>query len=144
MNNDTTSQNITKNDTTNKERYEQGIKTLDTMVGKEGTGMIEEIGTFFPDFAHTLIAFGFGDLYSRPTLDLKQREMITLTSLITQGATEQLPFHLHAALNVGLSPAEIMEIVLHCAGYAGFPKACGALNVVREVFKQRNIVLSQG
>ncbi|NHN32481.1 carboxymuconolactone decarboxylase family protein [Paenibacillus agricola] len=134
----------TKAETTNKERYEQGIETLVTMVGKEGAGMIEEIGTFFPDFAHTLIAFGFGDLYSRPALDLKQREMITLTSLITQGATEQLPFHLNAALNVGLSPEEIMELVLHCAGYAGFPKACGALNVVREVFKQRNIVVSPG
>ncbi|MNW13902.1 Carboxymuconolactone decarboxylase family protein [compost metagenome] len=54
---------------------------------------------------------------------------------------EQLPFHLHAALNVGLRPEEIMELVMHCAGYAGFPKACGALNVVQSVFQQRGITV---
>ncbi|MFB6367598.1 carboxymuconolactone decarboxylase family protein [Paenibacillus elgii] len=124
---------------TNGERYERGMKTLVEMVGEEGAQTIGNIGAFFPDMAHQIVSFGFGDLYSRKTLDLKQREIITITSLITQGATEQLPFHVHAALNVGLTPEEILEIVLHCAGYAGFPKACGALNVVGEVFKARNI-----
>ncbi|WP_019123230.1 carboxymuconolactone decarboxylase family protein [Brevibacillus massiliensis] len=127
---------------TNAERYQQGMDTLIKMVGEEGAKTIADIRSFFPDFGHTLVAFGFGDLYSRPVLDLKQREMITLTSLITQGATEQLSFHVHAALNVGMTPEEILEIVLHCGGYAGFPKACGALNVVKEVFKQREITVS--
>jgi 4-carboxymuconolactone decarboxylase len=124
---------------TNQERYEAGIDTLQTMVGDHGVSMIKQIGEFFPDFGHTLVAFGFGDLYSRDILDLKQREMITITSLITQGATEQLPFHLHAGLNVGLKPEEILEIILHCSGYAGFPKACGALDVARKVFMERGI-----
>ncbi|MBM7567813.1 carboxymuconolactone decarboxylase family protein [Paenibacillus sacheonensis] len=127
---------------TNQERYDTGIETLKTMVGDHGVSMIKQIGEFFPDFGHTLIAFGFGDLYSRETLSIQQRETITITSLITQGAMEQLPFHLHAALNVGMRPEEILEIVLHCGGYAGFPKACGALDVVRKVFQERNIVLT--
>ncbi|MNI03885.1 Carboxymuconolactone decarboxylase family protein [compost metagenome] len=126
---------------TNAERYEQGLSTLKEMVGEAGVKPIEDLGRFFPDFGQMLVAFGFGDLYARTSLDLKQREMITLTSLITQGAMEQLPFHLHAALNVGLRPEEIMELVMHCAGYAGFPKACGALNVVQSVFQQRGITV---
>ncbi|QHW32337.1 carboxymuconolactone decarboxylase family protein [Paenibacillus rhizovicinus] len=125
---------------TNQERYEAGIKTLQTMVGDHGVQMIQQIGEFFPDFGHTLISFGFGDLYSRDTLTLKEREIITITSLITQGAMEQLPFHVHAALNVGMQPQEVLEIVLHCGGYAGFPKACGALDVVRKVFQERGIL----
>ncbi|UUZ92385.1 carboxymuconolactone decarboxylase family protein [Paenibacillus sp. P25] len=109
------------------------------MVGDNGVEMLKQIGKFFPDFGHTLIAFGFGDLYSREVLDLKQREMITITSLITQGAFEQLPFHLHAALNVGMKPEEVLEIILHCGGYAGFPKACSALEAARKVFQDRGI-----
>jgi 4-carboxymuconolactone decarboxylase len=126
---------------TNGDRYEQGLRTLREMVGEAGAKPVEQIVQLFPAFGHLLVAFGFGDLYSRQTLDLRQRELITMTSLITQGAMEQLPFHVHAALNVGLSPEEIIELVMHCAGYAGFPKACGALNVVQAVFQQREISL---
>lgn len=127
---------------TTEERYAQGKQTLTRMVGEAGVEKIEDIRRYFPEFGQLLIAFGFGDLYSRSVLDLKQREMITLTSLITQGAMEQLPFHVHAALNVGLTPDEILEIVRHCAGYAGFPKACGALDVVRRVFAERGVASS--
>jgi 4-carboxymuconolactone decarboxylase len=126
---------------TNGDRYEQGLRTLREMVGETGAKPVEQIVQLFPVFGHMLVAFGFGDLYSRQTLDLRQRELITMTSLITQGALEQLPFHVHAALNVGLSPEEIIELVMHCAGYAGFPKACGALNVIQTVFQQREISL---
>ncbi|MBO9610839.1 MAG: carboxymuconolactone decarboxylase family protein [Paenibacillaceae bacterium] len=124
---------------TTEERYARGKQTLIRMVGEEGADKIEDIRRYFPEFGQLLVAFGFGDLYSRSVFDLKQREMITLTSLISQGATEQLPFHLHAALNVGLTPDEILEIVRHCAGYVGFPKACGALDVVRRVFAERGV-----
>jgi 4-carboxymuconolactone decarboxylase len=127
---------------TNEERYEQGLQTLKKMVGEEGAQTIDNITKFHPAFGHLIVAFGFGDIYSRSVFDLKQREMITLTSLITQGATEQLPFHIHAALNVGMSPEEILELVMHCAAYAGFPKACGALNVVMNVFNERGITLN--
>jgi Uncharacterized homolog of gamma-carboxymuconolactone decarboxylase subunit len=133
--------NQTQPGQTNKERYEAGLDTLRAMAGEQGVGTVQQLGEFFPDFGHTLIAFGFGDLYSRGVLDLKQREIVTITSLITQGATEQLPLHVHAALNVGMTPEELLEIVLHCGGYAGFPKACGALVSVRKVFQERGIVV---
>lgn len=123
----------------NNERYEKGMETIGKMAGKEGIADLEGVRRAFPDFYKAIVEFGFGDIYSRPVLDLKQRELVTLSSLITQGAVGQLPFHVHAALNVGLTPGEIMEIVLHCALYAGFPKAVGALSVVMQVFAERKI-----
>lgn len=126
---------------TNKERYERGLDTLNTMAGEKGMQPVLQLDQMFPAFGKMLISLGFGDLYSRGTLDLKQRELITMTSLITQGSMDQLGFHVHAALNVGLKPEEIVEMVMHCAGYAGFPKACGAMNVLQSVFQQRGISL---
>src|SRR5690606_25812594 len=107
---------------TNAQRYERGLSVLRKMVAEDKLQAIEDVRSIFPDFGDLIVSFGFGDLYSRPMLDLKQREIITLTSLITQGATAQLPFHVDAALNVGLTPEEILELVMHCAGYVGFPK----------------------
>lgn len=81
-----------------------------------------------------IVSFGFGDLYTREGLTLKEREFITLTSLITQGAFEQFKVHLQAALNVGLTKDEIIEIIIQCAGYVGFPKAVQAMGIAGEIF----------
>ncbi|MFD2673577.1 carboxymuconolactone decarboxylase family protein [Marinicrinis sediminis] len=124
---------------TNQERYETGLETLRKMVTEKEVSLIEKIGDFFPDFSHTLVSFGFGDLYAREELSLRDREIITLTSLITQGAIEQLGFHVKAALRVGMTSTEILELVLQCAGYAGFPRAVSALHVVEQVFKEEGI-----
>ncbi|WP_433944741.1 carboxymuconolactone decarboxylase family protein [Paenibacillus sp. SN-8-1] len=123
----------------NPEHYNKGIEVLNEMVGAPGLNAIEAFQKFYPDFADFLVSFGFGEIYSRETLDFKQREMITLTALISQGAFEQLGFHLNAALNVGMSPKEIVELVIHCAAYVGFPKACSAMGQVMLVFEQRGI-----
>jgi 4-carboxymuconolactone decarboxylase len=123
-----------------KTRFEMGLDTVTKMVGEEGVAAsLGIINQFSPDFYNVLIEFGFGEVYSRPGLGLKTRELLTLSSLITQGAEGQLPFHLRAALNLGITPEEIVEIVLHCTPYAGFPRGCGALAVVMKVFKELNI-----
>ncbi|MEC0231886.1 carboxymuconolactone decarboxylase family protein [Paenibacillus alba] len=119
--------------------YNKGIEVLHEMVGAPGLQAIDAFKKFYPDFADFLVSFGFGEIYSRETLDYKQRELITLTALISQGAFEQMPFHLNAALNVGLTPKEIVELVIHCAAYVGFPKACSAMTHVMNVFEQRGI-----
>ncbi|ALS25279.1 MULTISPECIES: carboxymuconolactone decarboxylase family protein [Paenibacillus] len=121
------------------ERYEQGLEVLKEMTGGKEFPPLEAIHSFYPGFAEFIVSNGFADIYSRPGLDIKQRELITLSSLITQGAVDQLDFHIHAALNVGLSPKEIVELVLHCSAYAGFPKAIAALGVVMRIFKEREV-----
>lgn len=115
-------------------KYDQGRETLRQLTGDASKDVIENLQSFSPDFGKMMIEFGFGDIYSRPLFDLKQRSMITLTSLITQGAAEpQLTFHFKAALHVGWTIEEIKEIAIHCAAYAGFPKAAFALETLKKV-----------
>jgi 4-carboxymuconolactone decarboxylase len=121
-------------------RYELGLETLGKMVSKEiMQETVEHVKKFSPDIAKLIVEFPYGSIYSRPALDLKQRCLLTISSLVTQGAESQLGFHINAALNVGLSPEEVVEAIMHCLPYAGFPKSLGALGVVMTVFKERNI-----
>lgn len=119
--------------------YENGLNILKQMVDIDGEERVSAVGEIFPDFEEKIISFGFGQIYSRPTLDLKTREIVTITSLITQGAFAELDFHIKAALKVGLKQEEILEIILQCAAYAGFPKACSALGIAGEIFKNNKI-----
>jgi 4-carboxymuconolactone decarboxylase len=123
-----------------KSRYEQGLEILEKMVSKEVLEeTVERMAQFSPDIARLIVEIPFGSIYSRPGLEPKQRSLLTITSLVTQGADAQLDFHVHAALNVGLTPQEIVETIIHCIPYVGFPKCVSALFVVMKVFKQREI-----
>src|SRR3989344_2024945 len=82
-----------------------------------------------------LIEFPFGDIYSRPGLDLRSREIAVIAALTALGnATPQLKVHLQAALNVGVTREEIVEVLMQMAVYAGFPAALNGLAAAREVF----------
>ncbi|MBO0589681.1 carboxymuconolactone decarboxylase family protein [Sporosarcina sp. E16_8] len=118
----------------NNKRYEAGLHAMEELFSKEVRTGMEEIKKISPDFWDMIVSFGFGDLYTREGLSLKEREFITLTSLITQGAFEQYKVHLQAALNVGLTKEEIIEIIIQCAGYVGFPKAVQAMGIAGEIF----------
>ena len=86
------------------------------------------------------VEFNFGEIYSRPGLDLKQRQIASLASLVNIGGVEpQLTGHINAGLNVGLTPGEIVEVIIHCVQYAGFPRAINAINVAKKVFEQRGV-----
>lgn len=118
-----------------KNRYEAGIQAMEELFSSEVLKGMQEMKQISPDFWEMIVSFGFGDLYSREALSLSQREIVTLTTLITQGAFDQLKVHLEAALNVGLSKEEIMEVIIHCSGYVGFPKAVQSMGIAAEVFK---------
>lgn len=120
----------------NSKRFDAGIDAMKALFSdevREGMSGMKEIS---PDFWEMIVSFGFGDLYSRKTLSHSQREVITLTALITQGAFEQLEVHFQAALKVGLTEDEIKEIIIHCTGYTGFPKAVQAMAIANKVFQQ--------
>lgn len=116
--------------------YQKGIDILKQMTDDEGMKGINHLQDIFPDFGDRMVDFGFGQIYSRPNLELKLREVVTITALITQGAFEQLNFHINSALRVGLKQEEILEIILQCAAYVGFPKACSALVIAGQIFKE--------
>ncbi|HEU5001126.1 MAG TPA: carboxymuconolactone decarboxylase family protein, partial [Lapillicoccus sp.] len=79
------------------------------------------------------IEFNFGDVYSRPGLTLAQRELLTIAALVAIGGLEpQLRGHTRGALNVGCTPTEILETVIHTVQYSGFPRALNAIRVVTD------------
>lgn len=118
----------------NNKRYESGSKAMEELFSQEVRTGMEEMKKISPDFRDMIVSFGFGDLYARKSLSLSQREIITRTTLITQGAFDQLKVHLQKALNVGLSKEEIIDVIIQCAGYVGFPKAVQAMGIAGEIF----------
>ncbi len=120
-------------------RFERGRKALAAIDGEAGTNVINALADIAPDFARYLMEFPFGDIYSRPGLDLKSREIATIAALTAMGtATPQLKVHIHAGLNVGLTRDEITEIIMQMAVYAGFPAALNGLFAAKEVFAARH------
>lgn len=104
--------------------------------------VVETLARSFPDFAAYLIEYPFGDIYARPGLGLREREIAVVAALWALGnAAPQLKVHLHAALHVGCSPVEIVEVVMQMSVYAGFPAALNGLAAVREVFTEQGIAL---
>ena len=124
------------------ERYETGREMLGKVGGDQGDKIIEALGAIAPEFADLLVEFPFGDIYSRPGLDLRSREIATVAALTAMGtAAPQLKAHVHGALNVGCTPQEIIEIMIQMAVYAGFPAALNGLATAKEVFDERDIKL---
>ncbi len=122
------------------ERYKIGWNKLAEIDGEQGERVVEALKDISPDFADLLIEFPFGDVYSRPGLDLKSSEIATVAALTAMGtAKPQLKVHVHGALNVGCSPKEIIEVIIQMAVYAGFPAALNGLFAAKEVFDERNI-----
>ena len=78
----------------------------------------------------------FGEIWARPGLSLRDRELITITAIATLGRERQLRLHLKGALNAGLSRDEIIESFIHLAYYAGYPACFTALAVAQEVFDE--------
>ncbi|QJD91294.1 carboxymuconolactone decarboxylase family protein [Duganella dendranthematis] len=122
---------------TSNQRYQRGLEKLREIDGDAGQRVIDSLQDIAPDFARYLIEFPFGDIYSRPGLDLKSREIAVVAALTAMGnAAPQLKVHLQAALNVGVSREEIVETIMQMAVYAGFPAALNSLAAAREVFAQ--------
>ncbi len=118
-------------------RYERGLEKLREIDGGAGERVLAGLAGIAPDFARYLVEFPFGDIYSRPGLDLKSREIAVVAALTALGnAAPQLKVHIQGALNVGLTRDEIVEVIMQMAVYAGFPAALNGLAAAKEVFAQ--------
>ena len=119
-------------------RLERGKRVLAEIDGEAGHKVIASLEDIAPDFANYILEFPFGDIYSRPGLDLRSREIATIAALSAMGnATPQLKVHIEAALNVGLTKDEITETIMQMAVYAGFPAALNGLFAAKEIFAAR-------
>ena len=92
------------------------------------------IGDFAPKLVSLTDDVLFGDVWERTELSKRDRSLITVAALITNGSTEQLNHHLVRAKDNGLSEAELKEVIIHLAFYAGWPRAMSAVTVAKEIF----------
>jgi 4-carboxymuconolactone decarboxylase len=84
-----------------------------------------------------------GDVWKRPDLTARDRSIVTLAALIARNQTIELPFYLNLALDNGVKPREIAEIITHLAFYSGWGNAMAATSVARDVFAMRHVDADQ-
>ena len=111
------------------ERYRRGVEVIQQLSsGSLEQFLTSQVAEVAPDFARMAIEFPFGDLYSRADLGMRDREIVAIAALATLGhAGPQLRHHVAAATKLGISKAEIVEILMQSAVYGGFPAALNAL-----------------
>jgi len=127
------------------DNYRKGAEQKRLMSNKEGVSaadpVLSEVAKIAPDLERFAMEFVFGQVLSRPGLDLKQREIATLATLTALGGAEaELRLHVGTALDVGLSKEQIVEVLLQQVVYAGFPRAINALLVAKSVFESRGLL----
>ncbi|HEX3781631.1 MAG TPA: carboxymuconolactone decarboxylase family protein [Pseudonocardiaceae bacterium] len=126
--------------TNSNERFDRGVKAIDGLGGGY-EAIFKPLADVAPDLGRFVAEFAFGDLYSRPGLEPPQRQLLTIAALTALGGVEpQLKFHLNAALNVGVEPSTIVETLLHCLSYVGFPRTVNAIATAKAVFGERGLL----
>lgn len=115
-----------------------------TMVGSNTMGFSSpEVAAVAPalgDYTERVLA---GDLWRSTDLSLRDRSIVTVAALIAGGHTASMPAELGRALDCGVKPAELSEIITHLAFYAGWPSAMSAASVAKSVFAERGIGADQ-
>lgn len=123
------------------QRFARGKDVLDAVDGTAGAKVIDALADVSPELAHQIVAWGFGEIYSRPGLEPRDRQLVTLGMLTALGGAEpQLEVHINASLNVGLTPQQIVKALLHSAVYCGFPRALNATFTAKKVFAERGLL----
>lgn len=128
-----------------KTRYQKGVDKLMEYTATDNNEtsthlkIEENLKDIAPDVSKFMIEFTYGDIYTRSGLDNKQRALITISSLVTQGTLPQLELHLNTGLTSGLTPEEIIETFIQLLSYTGFPCVLNAIEVAKKVFAQRGV-----
>jgi 4-carboxymuconolactone decarboxylase len=125
------------------ERYERGMNSLRTLDAEASAAVQKSLQDISPDMGRFIIEFAYGDVFSRPGLDPKSRQVATIAALTALGNAEpQIKFHIGGALNVGVTPQEIVEVIYVATLFSGFPAGLNAISAAREVFKTRGVQVS--
>jgi 4-carboxymuconolactone decarboxylase len=125
---------------TRAERIDYGRSVLDAVNGEGGARVMSALEDVAPALGEQVL-LSFGEIYARPQLSPRDRQLLTLGMLTALGGCEaQLEVHVNTSLNVGLSPEEIVEAFLHASGYCGFPRALNATFAAKRVFEERGLL----
>lgn len=126
---------------TGAERYSRGVEMLKQIGGAGYDIPIQRLAQVAPDLARFTVEFAYGDILSRPGLDLRLRQIATVAALMAHGSLQpQLKYHMTGFLNAGGEPAELVEMLFQAVAILGFPVAINAVGIVREIFRERDLV----
>ena len=123
-------------------RFDRGSEQFRRIHDRSGAQVVEGLADIAPDLGRYVVEFAFGDVYARPGLGLRERQIATvaaLTALAT--APAQLQVHIEAALKVGVTPHEVVEVITQMALYAGFPAALNGITAARAAFTSAGVSL---
>jgi 4-carboxymuconolactone decarboxylase len=116
------------------ERYERGRARFLEVHDEKALAAVEGLG----QLGRKIVEFVYGDVYSRPGLSTRDREIAAVATLVALGRSSQLPQHLRASLKVGITPDELREVILQTATIAGFPPAMNAMSQLKTVLSEAN------
>jgi 4-carboxymuconolactone decarboxylase len=113
------------------------MRAFRQIAGRKAGAAFDPLAGIAPNFSRYAMAF-FGDLYTRPGLDRRSRQIATISALTALGtAPSQLRFHIEAGLNVGLTRTQIVEVITQLTLYVGAPAAGNAFAAAADVFAKR-------
>ncbi|WAH37465.1 carboxymuconolactone decarboxylase family protein [Alicyclobacillus dauci] len=118
-------------------RLERGLEMMDRVVGPSAHHVQDSLADIAPDLGRLLAEY-FGDIYGRSGLDRKSREIVTVAALTALGKLPQLKVHIKAAIHVGCTEEEIIELLMQMVLYAGFPASLNGVAIAKEVFCEIN------
>jgi 4-carboxymuconolactone decarboxylase len=111
------------------ERYERGRERFLEVHDERALASVEGLG----DLGRVIVETVYGDVYTRPGLTTRDRELAAVAALVALGRSSQIPQHLRASLKAGLTVDELGEAILQTATIAGFPPAMNAMSTLRTI-----------
>ncbi|MEC9266349.1 MAG: carboxymuconolactone decarboxylase family protein [Pseudomonadota bacterium] len=125
---------------TREARYSRGLELLRRIGGAYFDNPVVDLSEIFADFTRHTVEFPYGDVLSRPGLDIPVRQLCTVSMLLANGnAQAQLRFHISGFLNAGGKPDEIVELLFLSTAILGFPTTVNAIGLVRSIFAERDL-----
>lgn len=119
------------------DKYKRGLELLEKVSPGASKRTAESLNDIAPDMVRYMMEFVFGEISSRPGLDMKFREITAMSALAALGtAPNQLKIHIKGALNCGCTREEIVEVLIQVLVYAGFPAALNGIRLAKEVFQE--------
>lgn len=109
-----------------------GTSVRQTIFGAQDERILARLSALDPDLMAYVRDFAYGEVYERPGLDLKTRELVACALLVSLGSPPELRTHLRGALRAGATEQELRETLLLCIPYLGFPRTVAAFEVLRE------------
>lgn len=120
------------------ERHERGTRARRAVLGDAYVDRAQATATpFTAEFQDLIVRYAWGEIWTRPGLEQETRRLLTIAMLVALGREQELRLHLTAALDHGVAPDTLKEVLLQCAVYCGAPAANAAFHLASEILKAR-------